>query len=843
MSQVVSVRQSPANQKRLSVTEQRARLEKVMSKTRGNALTPITSSVSDNQGTAQENEASVGNVKKTKTLKGTVAGLRAKMVAEKASPLRSRIAQSQKMRNGPSTPDRSVTEDDVTQASPGNSEATAAAAARRKQAQMQRLIRRRDQIIGAPPSDQDSNDGFQGNTSRSSSPVCSRSRSGSSSNGFPKLDGDQQDPTESDSPWRTNSSDLTSPTGQYDSFDQGTGKDEKPLDSKLQMLKHRRKLQHAKQQQEAKVKATVLKNKNKRNTNNSLSVRTELENGNLALTSLGAGTPTRALRGDSSPIDDNEDANTEFNSVMTNSPTMNSANDFSSETDPDGQREEDKEDVMIVGSQSDGGWSDGYGFMKEDPRSDVNGSGRWTNSNDGNNSQKSGNKSEFPPAGERVDILKGFGLSRNSMANMGRFASLGGSHDQSESTNTKDKSETRKHDPQTRAAGGLAAAAACGGTCVLTILLGPVGVIIGAASVGLGVGVLQMPEEQRASVSQKATKVIEQAHDTVKMASETLSNSCAVACENTGVGEKYPEVTQCCSQADNNQTSKDTGKWDSTPDDFIFGESNKNNSYDASSAFDEGGGNIVGPKASRGMDGKKRQAPAFPKINDGNRRVACMRKVRITPVNEIHALDPSLQPKAWLGVMASMNTTTDEKDEAMEEIMILAKDKDRARMLLEEGILDSLVWILNTFLESMRSAREKEISETPELLCKDGTIEDLAVSVQRSCEFNHAKLAALCCLALGKAHCAVVHTEGDLLLMSSYNRGTVPEERQLAQMLYEVPHHVSVIDTGNKGGGSAPGKELFTITEISMFEAEELAKSIKALTEGKQYIQSSPGYC
>jgi hypothetical protein len=142
----------------------------------------------------------------------------------------------------------------------------------------------------------------------------------------------------------------------------------------------------------------------------------------------------------------------------------------------------------------------------------------------------------------------------------------------------------------------------------------------------------------------------------------------------------------------------------------------------------------------------------------------------------------------------------------------------------------------------MRSAQEKKSSR----LCKDGTIEDLAVSVQRSFEFNHAKLAALCCLALGKAHCAVVHTEGDLLLMSSYNRGTVPEERQLAQMLYEVPHHVSVIDMG-KGGGSVTlsvtGKELFTITEISMFEAEELAKSIKALTEGKQYIQSSPGYC
>jgi type II secretory pathway pseudopilin PulG len=159
------------------------------------------------------------------------------------------------------------------------------------------------------------------------------------------------------------------------------------------------------------------------------------------------------------------------------------------------------------------------------------------------------------------------------------------------------------------------------------MLLGPAGVIIGAASVGLGVGVLQMPEEQRENINQKAAKAIEQAHDTVKTASESLSNSCAVACENTRVGEKYPEVTECCSQVDP-QKSNDTGKWDSHPDDFIFGDSNKNNSFDASSAMDEGGGSTIAskPKASRVMDGKKRQTSAFPKINDGNRRVACMRK-------------------------------------------------------------------------------------------------------------------------------------------------------------------------------------------------------------------------
>lgn len=29
--------------------------------------------------------------------------------------------------------------------------------------------------------------------------------------------------------------------------------------------------------------------------------------------------------------------------------------------------------------------------------------------------------------------------------------------------------------------------------------------------------------------------------------------------------------------------------------------------------------------------------------------------------------------------------------------------------------------------------------------------------------FFHARLAANCCVALGKAHCAAVHTEGDLV--------------------------------------------------------------------------------
>ena len=48
---------------------------------------------------------------------------------------------------------------------------------------------------------------------------------------------------------------------------------------------------------------------------------------------------------------------------------------------------------------------------------------------------------------------------------------------------------------------------------------------------------------------------------------------------------------------------------------------------------------------------------------------------RITPVGQIHSLDPALHPRAWLDVMSCNWTSREEKNEAMEEILLLAKDK------------------------------------------------------------------------------------------------------------------------------------------------------------------------
>ena len=92
--------------------------------------------------------------------------------------------------------------------------------------------------------------------------------------------------------------------------------------------------------------------------------------------------------------------------------------------------------------------------------------------------------------------------------------------------------------------------------------------------------------------------------------------------------------------------------------------------------------------------------------------------------------------------------------------------------------------------------------------------------------FFHSKLASSCCVALGKAHCAMAHTTGEEMIATSVHV-TVPLTKQVAQMLYDVPHYMAL-----KGDGE--NKEVFKLTtEMSHEQAEDLAASIVALSMGK----------
>ncbi len=63
--------------------------------------------------------------------------------------------------------------------------------------------------------------------------------------------------------------------------------------------------------------------------------------------------------------------------------------------------------------------------------------------------------------------------------------------------------------------------------CDLAVILGPVGLLVGAASVAIGMGVMQIPEEQRNNMRNHAATSIERARYLVCDVSDSMSSSCA----------------------------------------------------------------------------------------------------------------------------------------------------------------------------------------------------------------------------------------------------------------------------------------------------------------------------
>jgi hypothetical protein len=96
--------------------------------------------------------------------------------------------------------------------------------------------------------------------------------------------------------------------------------------------------------------------------------------------------------------------------------------------------------------------------------------------------------------------------------------------------------------PLGRTAAGAAAAATVG-----CILLGPVGIFLGVAAVGIGVGYMQIPEEQRHVMNRKVQEAMKSAQESALDASETLSHTCLASYKDSGIAEHVPvEIETCC---------------------------------------------------------------------------------------------------------------------------------------------------------------------------------------------------------------------------------------------------------------------------------------------------------
>lgn len=78
------------------------------------------------------------------------------------------------------------------------------------------------------------------------------------------------------------------------------------------------------------------------------------------------------------------------------------------------------------------------------------------------------------------------------------------------------------------------------GVTIGCVVLGPTALLAGAALVGLGVGAMQIPEEERQKIQVKLQETAHQVHEKAIDATEKLSNSCAASYEESGVAEHLP---------------------------------------------------------------------------------------------------------------------------------------------------------------------------------------------------------------------------------------------------------------------------------------------------------------
>jgi hypothetical protein len=118
--------------------------------------------------------------------------------------------------------------------------------------------------------------------------------------------------------------------------------------------------------------------------------------------------------------------------------------------------------------------------------------------------------------------------------------------------------------------------------------------------------------------------------------------------------------------------------------------------------------------------------------------------------------------------------------------------------------------------------------------------------------YFHSKLAANCCVALAKAYSAgAIGNSTDTTIsggggdLSSNTGLSYPVQNQVAQLLYEIPHHMAVKVSDSSSGADHNGekKETFKLsTDMTKKNAEDLAASVTALTVGKIEIDTYLNY-
>ena len=173
--------------------------------------------------------------------------------------------------------------------------------------------------------------------------------------------------------------------------------------------------------------------------------------------------------------------------------------------------------------------------------------------------------------------------------------------------------------------------------------MGPVGLLVGLASAGIGMGVMQIPEEHRSNVCNRAASSLEKARDMAWDLSDGVSTRCGkfygqeIGKDPSNVMGKVVQqdiVDRCCSGADDKRRCGEDGHSLAGTEAAAGAEIRSQGSSPVASAMNGAGygakgfvGDVFGeehPNPSQ-LVGEKRDAMASDN-DDVGRRVACGRK-------------------------------------------------------------------------------------------------------------------------------------------------------------------------------------------------------------------------
>jgi hypothetical protein len=396
------------------------------------------------------------------------------------------------------------------------------------------------------------------------------------------------------------------------------------------------------------------------------------------------------------------------------------------------------------------------------------------------------------------------------------------------------------------------------------VLCGPLGFVLGASAIGFVAGYRQISTENRAKFRTIGKKNVSEAIHVAKETTVTATNCVSKIVRDTNVRfQECSPYTEDYFPLGGRRRKKIYGAWNTLKAAFKCDQIDDCNDFESSQSVDLN--TLYDAISLLSTYDPHRQGIKIKVLTEKESEIRI-----IAPVEKIHSLPPHLHVVAWMSVLSSTNRSIEEKCEALNEILVLIKDKKHAKRMLEQGILDIILSILSNYFQLLcswlRQRTEAYEKDNFREICKCQSVATLEKTL---CDlYPIVYLTSQCCVALGKSHCALITNSSttDVKVHCPYLscfvgneldqvdnfllNMSIPDWQKLARLLYEVPHSIRItqdedndddddddnnpvlIQQKQRQDLTKEGQQLLVRVQWTVLEAQDVARLIACLETG-----------